>query len=560
MPNAYGPQMFNQYRSYWSTFDRPTPDYQLFKRYTDQIEDFLYEDGGHSEPQPIGAALEQFRLGARSSRDGGNIENNMAFARGDPAPAALPAAVPVDIVTPPLPPVDPAVQMFKDLNLDAPPDFNCPIARDIMVQPVILINSGITYNSASIETWGAMGNNTDPLTNVILQSMSTAPNLIMNSMIIGHCTIEVTKFYAAVKIQAVIRGKLWVYCMLWVLADAPAAVLAAAEVPAAVPAPASHIMQYEALDIWVQTTFGEDYDWEFLCMMSPANQQSAYVLLPTFRVLEDDGSTLNVGIAIVEQEFETESEEEEESEKDRIKAAEGLLDFAEVLNGDGTVIEISGQFGMYYMTYGGGPEGGYFVVRSFVVRSYKIIRSNGDEFELNNRVGRVELVDDPDMPAGSGAKAVKVWPAAVPAEVPAAADQAGYEVHVEVFDDMDETDDAWTAEHVRQFGQDLNAAQSYFAELFTTCEEHRDWKAIILTLYGDDGDGNVIVEVHQDLRAPLCWNCDKQLTIRVHTYCIKCISTGEEHIVCDECWHDVFEDDDDWVDENASSDEDSDAE
>ena len=312
MPNAYGSQMFNQYRSYWSPFDRPTPDYQLFKRYTDQIEDFLYEDGGHSEPQPIGAALEQFRLGARSSRDGGNIENNLAFARGDPAPAALPAAVPVDIV---IPPVDPAVQKFKVLNLDAPTDFNCPIARDIMVQPVILINSGITYNSTSIETWGAMGNNTDPLTNVILQSMSTTPNLIMNSMIIGHCTIEVTKFYAAVKIQAVIRGKLWVYCMLWVLADAPAAVLAAAEVPAA-------------------------------------------------------------------------------------------------------------------------------------------------------------------------------------------ADQAGYEVHVEVFDDMDETDDAWTAEHVRQFGQDLNAAQSYFAELFTTCEEHRDWKAIILTLYGDDGDGNVIVEVHQDLRAP----------------------------------------------------------
>ena len=58
----------------------------------------------------------------------------------------------------------------------------------------------------------------------------------------------------------------------------------------------------------------------------------------------------------------------------------------------------------------------------------------------------------------------------------------------------------------------------------------------------------------------LCWNCDKQLTIRVHTYCIKCISTGEEHTVCGDCWYDVFEDDDDWVDENASSDEDSDAE
>ena len=57
----------------------------------------------------------------------------------------------------------------------------------------------------------------------------------------------------------------------------------------------------------------------------------------------------------------------------------------------------------------------------------------------------------------------------------------------------------------------------------------------------------------------LCWNCDKQLTIRVHTYCIKCISTGEEELtVCSECWQDSFEDDEDWVDMDA--DEDSDAE
>ena len=57
----------------------------------------------------------------------------------------------------------------------------------------------------------------------------------------------------------------------------------------------------------------------------------------------------------------------------------------------------------------------------------------------------------------------------------------------------------------------------------------------------------------------LCWNCDKQLTIRVHTYQIKCISTGEEELtVCSECWQDSFEDDEDWIDMDA--DEDSDAE
>jgi hypothetical protein len=68
----------------------------------------------------------------------------------------------------------------------------------------------------------------------------------------------------------------------------------------------------------------------------------------------------------------------------------------------------------------------------------------------------------------------------------------------------------------------------------------------------------------------LCWNCDQQLTIRVHIYRIKCISTGEGvndlalgdaangATVCSECWQDSFEDDEDWVDMDA--DEDSDAE
>ena len=73
----------------------------------------------------------------------------------------------------------------------------------------------------------------------------------------------------------------------------------------------------------------------------------------------------------------------------------------------------------------------------------------------------------------------------------------GYEVHVEVWEG---TDGEWTIMRTLQFGQDRSAAHAYFDQLVATREEHRDWKAIVLTLYDDVGDGNVIDEVHQDLR------------------------------------------------------------
>jgi hypothetical protein len=273
-----------------------------------------------------------------------------------------------------------------------------------------------------------------------------------------------------------------------VLADAPVEVLADAQgaVLAAVPAAASHVMHNMALDIWVQTTYGEEYDWTFI---DPSiDLYSAHEVFPEFHVLDDDGD-VEVGIAIVDRESESE-EEEFEDEKARIKAEENLLDFASVYNGNGIEFEISGQRGTYYMTYGGGPEGGYFVVRPRPDRQgmsqfYKIHRNWGTAFDLNNRVGRVELVDDPDMPDGHEVKAVKVWPAAVPAEV------------------SDEADDPQYQEE--------------------------------------------------------CWYCGTVLHIGMPIYCIKHI-TDEEHTVCLDCWHSDMMDDDDWVDMNASSEEDSDAE
>ena len=159
------------------------------------------------------------------------------------------------------------------------------------------------------------------------------------------------------------------------------------------------------------------------------------------------------------------------------------------------------------MTYGGGPQGGYFCTDTMTIidryRNYKIHRNWGTAFDLNTRVGRVELVDDPDIPDGHEVKAVKVWPAAVPAEVLAA-------VPAEVL-----------------------AAEDPAAEV------------------QDEADDPQYQEP--------CWYCGTILHINMPIFCIKHI-TGEEHTVCGGCWRDEFEDDQNWVDMDASSEEDSDAE
>ena len=57
-----------------------------------------------------------------------------------------------------------------------------------------------------------------------------------------------------------------------------------------------------------------------------------------------------------------------------------------------------------------------------------------------------------------------------------------------------------------------------------------------------------------------CWDCPDGniLHMNMGVICIKCISTGEEHLVCIHCWDGGFRDDEDWIDMDA--DEDSDAE
>ena len=50
---------------------------------------------------------------------------------------------------------------------------------------------------------------------------------------------------------------------------------------------------------------------------------------------------------------------------------------------------------------------------------------------------------------------------------------------------------------MRNFGQDLEAARAYYEMLLVEAMDGRpEWRAVVLTLYNEDGDGDVIDEWH----------------------------------------------------------------
>ncbi len=53
--------------------------------------------------------------------------------------------------------------------------FRCPITQDVMVDPVIVTETGHTYERSAIEQW-LRTHNTDPKTNVRLMSKKLIPN------------------------------------------------------------------------------------------------------------------------------------------------------------------------------------------------------------------------------------------------------------------------------------------------------------------------------------------------------------------------------------------------
>ena len=56
----------------------------------------------------------------------------------------------------------------------------CPIVREMMIDPVLVVETGNTYERESIEEW-FQDHATDPLTNVALETRALAPNNLIRS-------------------------------------------------------------------------------------------------------------------------------------------------------------------------------------------------------------------------------------------------------------------------------------------------------------------------------------------------------------------------------------------
>lgn len=75
-------------------------------------------------------------------------------------------------------------------EIEVPPYFLCPIALDIMKDPVT-VTTGITYDRESIEKWlFSQKNSTCPVTKQPLQTLELTPNITLRRLIQAWCTLH----------------------------------------------------------------------------------------------------------------------------------------------------------------------------------------------------------------------------------------------------------------------------------------------------------------------------------------------------------------------------------
>eukprot|EP00197_Chlamydomonas_leiostraca_P007451 CAMPEP_0202872422 /NCGR_PEP_ID=MMETSP1391-20130828/21179_1 /ASSEMBLY_ACC=CAM_ASM_000867 /TAXON_ID=1034604 /ORGANISM="Chlamydomonas leiostraca, Strain SAG 11-49" /LENGTH=267 /DNA_ID=CAMNT_0049553457 /DNA_START=132 /DNA_END=931 /DNA_ORIENTATION=+ len=68
--------------------------------------------------------------------------------------------------------------------MDVPPDFICPISREVMLEPVLLVETGHTYEKEALYTWWrSSGRPSCPKTGVHLSSLLVAPNWTLRGAI-----------------------------------------------------------------------------------------------------------------------------------------------------------------------------------------------------------------------------------------------------------------------------------------------------------------------------------------------------------------------------------------
>lgn len=64
-----------------------------------------------------------------------------------------------------------------------PQELCCPISEDILVDPVVLVETGQTYDRQSVERWFREGHNSCPLTSKVLTTKQLVPNFIVKGLV-----------------------------------------------------------------------------------------------------------------------------------------------------------------------------------------------------------------------------------------------------------------------------------------------------------------------------------------------------------------------------------------
>ena len=72
----------------------------------------------------------------------------------------------------------------QDGDGDEPPnDFVCPISMELIVDPVVLLETGNSYDRESLMAWFDQGHVRDPLTNLPVPRENIAPNDVLRRRI-----------------------------------------------------------------------------------------------------------------------------------------------------------------------------------------------------------------------------------------------------------------------------------------------------------------------------------------------------------------------------------------
>lgn len=88
--------------------------------------------------------------------------------------------------------VSPPHKKRKKIEYDVGNSFTCPITKEILVEPYILIDTGITYEHSAIKRW-LQDHNTCPLSNIQLGSKKIIKNKILETLIEEHISNKLIK-------------------------------------------------------------------------------------------------------------------------------------------------------------------------------------------------------------------------------------------------------------------------------------------------------------------------------------------------------------------------------